>query len=92
MSSRESLYSEQNLAIHHLIPQKLEIINTYWNLLLVHQQCHQLLHSNKELNQKIFREFLPNPERMIKKNTKSSWKNAILSYVDNTEEVSWNKA
>lgn len=80
---KKSLYGEQNLAIHHLIPQKLVVIDAYWNLILVHHQCHQILHSNAELNQNIFKEFLPEPERMIKQNTKTSWRRAILSYVDN---------
>lgn len=83
-----SLYGEQNLAVHHLIPQEKIKIDSYWNLILVHQQCHQILHANKDLYRKLFNKFLPNPERMIKKNTKNSWKEAILSYVDNTGEVS----
>ena len=66
---KSTLYGKQNLAIHHIIPQKLATIDAYWNLLLIHQQCHQILHSNKQLELKIFKEFLPEPERMIKKNT-----------------------
>lgn len=85
---KASLYSEQNLATHHIIPQKFANIDAYWNLLLVHQQCHQQIHSNKQLDKKIMREFLPDPERKIQKNTKLAWREAILSYVDNTGEVS----
>ncbi len=80
---KTSLYGEENLDTHHIIPQSIEKINTYWNLLLIHKSCHKILHSNKDINRAISNEFLPDPKRIIKSNTKISWKKVILSYVDN---------
>nr|YP_010448276.1 hypothetical protein NRL16_pgp013 [Symbiochloris sp. SG-2018]UTQ75757.1 hypothetical protein [Symbiochloris sp. SG-2018] len=67
---KTSLYGEENLDKHHLIPQSVEKIDKYWNLLLIHKSCHQILHSNKDLNKAILNEFLPDPKRIIKSNTK----------------------
>lgn len=82
------MYCNENLDVHHIIPQKLEKIDAYWNLLLLHQSCHKILHSNKDIEKAISNLFLPDPKRMIKKNTKTSWKKVILSYVDNIGEGS----
>jgi hypothetical protein len=80
------LYGKENLATHHIIPQSMGNIDAYWNLLLMHQPCHQILHSNDDINIKISKEFLPDPKHIIKSNTKTSWKKVILSYVDNIGE------
>lgn len=81
------LYGKENLATHHIIPQSMGKIDAYWNLLLIHQPCHQILHSKGSyLKRKISKEFLPDPKHMIKSNTKTTWKKVILSYVDNIGE------
>jgi hypothetical protein len=41
-----------------------------------------------ELIQTIQKNYLPDPQRMIKNNTKTAWKQAILSYVDNGDGFS----
>lgn len=79
-----SLYGEEELDIHHLIPQTVEKIDTYWNLSLVHRSCHRVIHSNKSLELSIVKRFLPNPERIIKKNTPPSWERAIRCYLENS--------
>lgn len=90
-----SLYGEDPLEIHHIIPQSMEKINTYWNLTLVHKSCHKIIHANQKVRIKIINKFLPKPERIITKKTPSSWEKAIRcyleevnKYVNNTGEVS----
>ena len=77
-----ALYGEEQLDIHHLIPRAVERIDTYWNLTLVHNSCHKIIHSNSKLERSIINAFLPNPERVINKNTPSSWERAIRCYLD----------
>lgn len=79
-----SLYGEEELDIHHLIPQAVEKIDAYWNLSLVHRSCHRVIHSNKNVELSISNRFLPNPERIIKKNTLPSWERTIRCYLGNS--------
>lgn len=83
----QSLYGEESLEIHHIIPQSIQKINAYWNLTLVHQSCHKIIHANQRLRVKKINKFLPKPERIINKNTPSSWERAIRCYLEQVKDT-----
>lgn len=65
----KELHGEDELATHHIVPQRLAKIDTYWNPVLVHQECHRILHANPKLEAPIGVKFLPEPERKMTGNT-----------------------
>lgn len=52
---RESLYNGESLHIHHRIPKAQGGKDTYGNLVLLHFYCHQQVHGNRQLFDRLSR-------------------------------------
>lgn len=65
------LYGNEHLHKHHIIPQRDIKIEAYWNLIYIHSQCHQILHSNPKIERQLQWKILFEKNRVSKRLTKN---------------------